>query len=364
MIFLSWSVSEFTKKVESIRQLLRQEQIQGILITTQTNFFWLTGGRPYINTTGEKACADLLVTQEKAYLIANNIEGDRLATEEIAGLSIETVTYNWWDVQGLQVKIKECVGEGKVLTDGNLGVSFARLRWNLTADEQGRFKDTGTCVGKILGQVAHEIKPGNTELEIAGMIKITAFQYGVNANVALVAVDDRTKLYRHPVPTGKKLEKYAMLVISGEKHGLYASATRLVHFGQVPADLDKRFQAVLQVDAAYLHATTPGNKLNDIFQQGIETYTSAGFPGEWTYHHQGGMAGYSSREIKGDRVTTETVKVGQAYAWNPTIAGVKSEDTFIVGNDGLQMITASPDFPVVAVEHKGFIVNRAGILVR
>lgn len=364
MIFLSWSVSEFTTKVERIRQLLCQEQLQGILITAQTNFFWLTGGRPYINTTAEKACADLLVTKGKVYLIANNIEGDRLTTEEITGLPIETLTYNWWDTQGLQAKITECVGDGRVLTDGTLGVSFARLRWNLTTDEQGRFKDTGTCVGKILGQLAHEIKPGDTELEIAGMMKIAAFQHGVNANVALVAVDDRTKLYRHPVPTGKKLEKYAMLVISGEKHGLYASATRLVHFGQVTAELEKRFQAVLQVEAAYLRATTPDNKLKDIFQQGIEAYASTGFPGEWTYHHQGGMAGYSSREIKGDIVTTEIVKVGQAYAWNPTIAGVKSEDTFIVGNDGLQMITASPDFPVVAVEHKEFIVNRAGILVR
>lgn len=364
MIFLSWSVSEFTRKVESVRQLLAEEQLEGILITAQTNFFWLTGGRPYINTTSEKACADLLVTKEKVYLLANNIEGHRLATEELAGLAIEVVTYAWWEPQGLHNKIKECVGNGLVKSDGNLGVSFARLRWTLTADEQGRFKDTGTCVGKILGEVAHEIKPGDTELEIAGMMKRAAFSYGVNANVALVAVDERTKLYRHPLPTGKKLDKYAMLVISGEKHGLYASASRLVHFGQVSADLEKRFQAVVQVDAAYLGATTAGNQLNTIFQAGIDTYASTGFPGEWTYHHQGGMAGYASREIKSDLITTEQVTLGQAYAWNPTIAGVKSEDTFILGNDGLEMITGTPNFPVVTVENKGFSIKRSGILIR
>ena len=364
MIFLSWSVSEFRKKVVSIRQLLEQQELEGILITAQTNFFWLTGWRPYINTTSEKACADLLVTKEKVYLLANNIEGQRLATEEIAGLPIETLTYKWWEPQGLDNKIKECVGNGLVLTDGNLGVSFARLRWNLTADEQGRFKDTGACVGKVLERVAHGIKPGDTEIEIASMIKMTAFEYGVNANVALVAVDGRTKLYRHPLPTGKKLDKYAMLVISGEKHGLYASASRLVHFGQVPMDLEKRFQAVLQVDAAYLSATTAGKKLNEVFQQGIDAYARTGFPEEWTYHHQGGMAGYNSREIKGDLVTTEIVKVGQAYAWNPTIAGVKSEDTFILGNDGLELLTATPNLPVVTVEHNGLSIERASILIR
>jgi Xaa-Pro aminopeptidase len=340
------------------------EQCQGILITAQTNFFWLTGGRPYINTAVEKACAELLVTEKRVYLIVNNIEAERLSTEELAGLPIEKVTYYWWEAQGVQDKIKECVGEGRVLTDAALGVKFARLRWDLTLDEQMRFKDTGMVVGKILSEVAYQIEPGNTELEIASLIKKAALPYGVNANVALVAVDDRTTLYRHPVPTEKKLDKYAMLVISGEKHGLYASATRLVHFGKVPAELEKRFQAVLQVDAAYLYATTPGSKLNEIFQQGIENYASNGFAKEWMHHHQGGMAGYSSREIKGDMSNSETVKIGQAYAWNPTIAGVKSEDTILVGNNGVEIITASTNFPVVEVEYKNMKYIRAGILVR
>lgn len=361
---MAWLVNEFNAKVERIRQLMAKEQSQGILITTQSNFLWLTGGRPYINTAVEKACAELLVTKQNVYLITNNIEGQRLVMEEIAGLPIEKITYHWWNPQGVQEKIKECVGEGRVLVDGNLGMQFTRLRWDLTNDEQERFRDTGSCIGKILDQVAEQIQPGNTELQIAGMIRRGAFEYGVNANVALVAVDDRTKLYRHPVPTEKQLQQYAMLVIAGEKHGLYASATRLVHFGEIPADLKKRFQAVLQVDAAYLYSTMPGNKLNEVFQQGVEAYASAGFSEEWIHHHQGGMAGYSSREIKGDMFATETVKAGQAYAWNPTIAGVKSEDTFIVGNHGLELITVSTKFPVVAVEHKGMIFNRTGILVR
>jgi len=361
---LAWLVSEFTEKVERIRQCMIAQSSQGILITSQTNFFWLTGGRSYINTAVEKACAELLVTGQGVYLLVNNIEGQRLGVEEIAGLPITTVTYDWWNPNGVQEAIRECVGDGLVLSDAILGAKFARLRFDLNRDEQARFKDTGLCVGKVLSEVAHQIEPGQSELDIAAEIKMTAFQYGVNANVALVAVDGRTALYRHPVPTAKTLEKYAMLVISGEKHGLYASATRLVHFGKVSADLEKRFQAVLQVDAAYLQATTPGAKLKDIFQQGIETYARSGYDNEWMYHHQGGMAGYSSREIKGDMVTEDIVKIGQAYAWNPTIAGVKSEDTILVGPDGSQIITASPNFPTIEVEYKNRICTRAAILVR
>jgi Xaa-Pro dipeptidase len=362
--FLAWSVGEFQEKVARIRQLVIQKERKAVLITLQNNFFWLTGGRPYINSVVEKACGEILVTEKAVYLIVNNIEADRLCKEEIMGLPIEKVTYNWWEPKRAQEKIRECAGQGEFITDVSLGLTFSRIRWDLTMNEQKRFQDTGSCVGKILGEIACRIEPGNTELEIADMIKSRACEHGVNANVALVAVDDRTFLYRHPLPTAKRLEKYAMLVISGEKHGLYASATRLVHFGKISAELGKRYNAVLQVDAAYITTTNPGSGINDVFQNGIEAYAAVGFDGEWIHHHQGGMAGYNSREIKADMFTAEVVNIGQAYAWNPTIAGVKSEDTFIVGEHGPQIITNSPNFPVVEVEYKGFFCIRPDILIR
>lgn len=362
--FLAWAISEFQEKVERIRTLVVQKELKAVLITSQTNFLWLTGGRPYINSVVEKACGDILVTETAVYLIVNNIEADRLCKEEIMELPIEKVTYNWWEPKGAQERIKECVGEGDFLTDVMLGLTFSRIRWNLTTKEQERFCDTGMCVGKILGDIAYQIEPGNTEIEIAAMIKNKACEYGVNANVTLVAVDERTSLYRHPLPTAKRLEKYAMLVISGEKHGLYASATRLVHFGKISTELEKRYNAVVKVDAAYIATTIPGSRVNDIFQNGIEAYAAVGFDGEWVYHHQGGMAGYNSREIKGDMFMTEVVNVGQVYAWNPTIAGVKSEDTFIVGEQGPKIITASANFPIVEIEYKGLLCQRPGILIR
>ena len=41
----------------------------------------------------------------------------------------------------------------------------------------------------------------------------------------MIATDDRVFRYRHPIPTDRRLEKHAMLVVCGRKWGLIVSAT-------------------------------------------------------------------------------------------------------------------------------------------
>lgn len=37
----------------------------------------------------------------------------------------------------------------------------------------------------------------------------------------------------------------------------------------------------------------------------------------------------------------------QAFAWNPTITGTKVEDTALVIGDNVELITSTPDWPVI-----------------
>ena len=361
---MAWHSDEFQEKVARVRGLMSNEGLEGVLVTSQTNFLWLTGGRPYINTVGDKACADILIMPDAIYLLANNIEADRLMNEELAGLPIETVRYDWWDSNGFATKLTEVSGGKALALDSALGIKFAKLRWNLTPVELARFKETCRDVGSVLESVAWQIRPGDSEIEMANMIKVEAIRHRVEANVALVAVDDRTLQYRHPVPTEKRMEKYAMLVISGQKHGLYASASRLVHFGTPSSELRRKHRAVLAVDAALIASTVPGTLLKDVFATGMAAYKEVGFEGEWVNHHQGGLAGYGSREIKADMHTVDSVKNGQVFAWNPTIAGVKSEDTILVADHTPQILTSSSNFPTVEICYKNIVLKRPDILVR
>src|ERR671921_686193 len=70
-------------------------------------------------------------------------------------------------------------------------------------------------------------------------------------------------------------------------------------------------------------------------------YAEAGFPEGWRDHHQGGMAGYASREIIATPTTHEEIEQGQAFAWNPSLVGAKAEETFVLSPDGPEVLTRS-----------------------
>jgi Xaa-Pro dipeptidase len=80
-------------------------------------------------------------------------------------------------------------------------------------------------------------------------------------------------------------------------------------------------------------------------------------------HHQGGPAGYEPREYLGDPASTDVVSVGQAYAWNPSITGTKSEDTILVGKETNEVLTAIPNWPMLTVTVNRQTVTRPAILV-
>jgi Xaa-Pro aminopeptidase len=206
--------------------------------------------------------------------------------------------------------------------------------------------------------------PGMTEYQLAGLLSGAAESRGVQAVVNLIATDQRIFSYRHPLPTSKPLQKYAMLVLCGRKWGLICSLTRLVHFGPLPDDLHRKSEAVARVDAEMIAATRPGNTLADVFQRSQMAYAAAGFPNEWRKHHQGGVAGYEPREVTVTPHISQPILVGQAFAWNPSITGAKSEDTILVADLTNEILTVMPDWPVIRVQIDDQSIDRPAILER
>ena len=201
-----------------------------------------------------------------------------------------------------------------------------------------------------------------TEYQIAGLLAGESFGRGFTPIVNLIASDERVFRYRHPIPTDRVMERYTMLVLCGRRWGLVASATRLVHFGPLPDELQDKGEAVARVDAAFIAATRPGARVADVFGQAVETYAAVGLPDEWQLHHQGGAAGYEPREYLATPASAEVVEEGQAFAWNPSITGTKSEDTIIVGAEGNEIVTATGEWPTIAVEIEGQVLQRPAIL--
>jgi antitoxin VapB len=122
-----------------------------------------------------------------------------------------------------------------------------------------------------------------------------------------------------------------------------------VSAGSPDPELAARHEAACAVEAAMITATRPGWRWADVLRAGQAAYRDAGFDGEWREHVQGGPIGYLSREfdvVPGTPGAAEVIASGTAFAWNPTVRGAKSEDTFVVGRAGAVPVTNTADWPV------------------
>jgi antitoxin VapB len=229
-------------------------------------------------------------------------------------------------------------------------------------EEGERFRALSHLCAEAMNAAIHAVRPGQTEYQLAGLLAHEAQSRGAQSIVDLIATDARIFSFRHPLPTDKKLERYAMLVLCGRKWGLVCSLTRLVHFGRLPDDVRRKAEATAKVDANFIAATRPGQTLGQVLERAKAAYAEVGFADEWQLHHQGGLAGYEPREIFATPGLTDAVAVGQAYAWNPSVTGTKSEDTILVGQDSNEVLTTIQGWPTLPVVVDGQMFERPAIL--
>lgn len=366
--------SEIDTKLQRLAGYLQLHQLDGVLLSGRPNFSWITGGRDnHIVSVSEGGVAGILATADRLICLANQIESPRFRTEELAHLGIEVIDYPWWDIPAAQKRVREVIAGRRVAADldflglglPSLPDGFSKLRWSLTEMEIQRYRLGGQLAIAALESVCRQIQIGDTEFDIAARMEYEVQRTGASNFVTLVATDQRVFEFRHPIPTARKIDRYAMLVLCAEYRGLISSCTRFVHFGQLPEELRRKQQLICDVDTTVNLATRVGRKLGEIFADLQGAYAAAGFPDEWQRHHQGGPTGYAGRDIIAHPGCPEQAVSNQAYAWNPSITGVKSEDTVLLGENGLEILTqSSPAWPMLMGHSAMGEMPRPDILVR
>ena len=245
----------------------------------------------------------------------------------------------------------------------NIGAAVDSCRATLTSQEIERYRWLGKNTAQCMAETCSSVKPGMTEHEIGADLNVRLLQQGMTPVVNLVAADERVEKYRHPIPTDKKLERYAMIVTCARKWGLILSSTRLVHFGMLPEELKRKHDAVARVDAAFISGSRVGAHIGGIFQRAQQVYAETGFGEEWKLHHQGGACGYEPREYLGTPENHTRVECDQAFAWNPSITGTKSEDTILVEANGNTILSEDHRWPAIDVEINENVISRPDILI-
>ena len=348
---------EVRTKLQRVRSWLEVAGLEGIVLASQANFAWLTGGgNNYVYVGDAAGEASLLVTISQAYLLTNNIELNRLLEEEMAGLPFQGIYWNWHQRDKAKELVADLCNLSKAVSDlGSFGLppastDFTELRYTMLPPEISRYRRLGLDAAQCVETTCFEAKPGDAELDVAASLAFECQKRDILPLVNLVAGDERIARYRHPLPTRNQVRRTLMVALTGRRHGLHVSLTRMVSFGPADLDLAARYRAVTAVDTRFNLESRAGVTLGEVVRKGIEQYASEGFPQEWQLHHQGGLTGYAGREIFGTPASHYPLRDNQVLTWNPSITGTKSEDTILLSENGLEVLTRTGSWPELEVE--------------
>jgi len=359
-------MDELKVKKDRIYHLLENKGLDGLILVKNSNIAWLTGNMDNrVVYTSEKGVVKLIVLKDNILVLTNNIEAERVIKEEGLGKKDFQVMTNQWyerDLSDDLIRKYRLGGDCYLPGVNNLEEEIKQLRFSLLPGEIKRYRILGKETSKIISKICKNIRPGETENEIRGRLAQNLWSKNINPHLILIGSDERIFAYRHPIPKDKKIRKYVMVVVCAERDGLIVNMTRFIYFGLIPQELKEKLYAVAKVDASFILNTKIGVKIADIFQNAIGTYKEVGYPDEWKFHHQGGAAGYETRDYIATPDSSQIVQPNQAFTWNPSIKGVKSEDTILITEKGYEIITEDSDWPKVEINYQSNKIARPAIL--
>lgn len=362
--------AELAEKQRRIERLLSEHNLDAVVISRNENVAWATAGLVdmRVGVQRETGAGSLLLTRGggRYYLTTEN-EADRFAAEEFAQLDYEPLLQPWY-ANDVEASIRKVAGKGRVAGDVPLGampaISLQPYRLELTDAEAERYRWLGRNVAEVTTDVLLAVRPGIRETEMPAMLAEPLIRRGILPSVYLCAADERILRYRHAVPRNAELQRFGMVGLCARRWGLSVSITRFVHFGEVARDLRDRFQSMCQVYASLLFATREGASSDQLFRVAGQAYAEQGYAGAEKFHHQGGATGYNEREWVARPGASEQVLSQQAFAWNPNLEGAKVEDTVLYSSGSIEVLTSTPQLPVLEASVQGSTYQAAGVLVR
>lgn len=359
-------MTELEAKLARVREILNARGLGAVRLRGVDWFSWATcGGSSVVLLAAETGVAEVLVTRDGAWVLTDVIEEARLREEEIpAGLPVWA--HPWTDRARRETFVNERRSGAPVASDRPaagevpLPAELVDFRSSLMPEELARYRALGRDAAEAMTEVLLAAKPEWTGWQLAGAGAEALWARGIHPTLTLVGEERRLPLHRHATASRERLGARAMLVFCARRHGLFANLTRFVYFRQPSATERQLASDVARVEAAAFRASRPGATLGQVYDALVEAYAAAGHRGGEAFHHQGGSCGYLSRDVVAVPGSGVVLQPRNAVAWNPSLPGAKIEDTAVVTDAGIELLTLDPRWPTVQVEGRA----RPELLVR
>jgi Xaa-Pro dipeptidase len=347
---------ETDSKLALLRAWLDRTGAPGVALFGAGPVAWLSAGMTNpIDRSDPTSLLWFVVTSDRAVAVTTAVERPRLEVEgglDELGFTLEDVP--WYEPGAFQLAAEKITGASwsELVPDED---ELIAMRLRLLPPERERLARLGEDTAHALEEAVRAWRPGQRDLDVQARLVDGLERVGALPVCVIVGGDERIERFRHPLAAGEPIRRFLMAVIVAQRDGLHVAATRFACANGLPDSVQAAFEAALDVERAMLDAHNSGSTYGDVMRVCDQAYAAVGHPGAWREHYQGGPIGYRQREFElappqhESRWFTQPIEPGHAVAWNPSIAGGgKTEDSFLIEDDGLRSITDTGAWPTVA----------------
>jgi Xaa-Pro aminopeptidase len=346
---------------QKIRRLLKENQLDALLVTNFINVTYLTG------FTGDDSY--LLITTQNDLLISDERYRTQLETEcpdldlvirgpgtkmlDFTAKTIEKAKASSLGVEADSMALSQrdaLVGALPKLVFASTSGWVESLRIIKDKDEIHRTRVACDIGRRVFEVVKAKLTPAMTELEVAAELEYQARRFGAKglSFEPIVGVGERAAL-PHGRATSRRIGEADFTLIDwGVNEGLYVSdLTRVIATDKISPKLRKLYGVVLKAQLAGIDAVKPGATCEEVDGAARAVIEHAGH-GKRFGHGLGHGIGLEIHEAPRLAQGQKTVlKPGMIVTVEPGIyfpewGGIRIEDDVLVTRTGHEVLTSSP----------------------
>jgi Xaa-Pro dipeptidase len=355
-------------KQQRVAEFLEDEGYDALLLTRQDSFAWFTaGGDSGAGTASEFAQVSLFITHDQRCVLASNTESGRIFEEEVAGLGFQLKESRWDEPRDRLIE-DICRGRKVASDTGVCGTTnelekLRRLRITLTELERQRYRELGRAIAHAVEATCRNVRPGETEHEVAGELSHRLIRHGITPLTMFVAGEERGEQFRLAPHKAQPIRRRLTISVSARRHGLCVSTTRTMCFNEVDREFMARYNTCSMIDATCIFFSQPGEVAAEVLRRARRIYEKSGVAHEWVLAPQGGVTAFSPCELLVVPTSQFRFRAGMAVVWTPSVGPARCGDTVLLHENGFEILTPTQQWPSVVISVKGYEVERPGVLV-
>ncbi|MBM7603626.1 Xaa-Pro dipeptidase [Metabacillus crassostreae] len=363
-------------RLEKVREMLQEQDIDMCFIQTKENVFYLTNfyTDPHERLMGlflfkhnepMFVCPKMEINQMKAAgwsydiigysdhenpwdLIDDSLQKHNVKSFKNIAVEKEEISYSRVEsiqklVQGAEiVPAEEMLNSFRVIKDDN---EIKVLR------EAAKLADYGVQVG------IEALKEGITEMEVLAKIEFELKKKGIRemSFSTMVLFGDKSG-DPHGNPGLKKLTEgdFVLFDLGVVLDGYCSDITRTFVYKSYNEKQKEIYETVLQAQQASIESSKPGVRIGDLDVIARKVITDAGY-GEYFPHRLGHGLGINVHEFPSmSHINNDVLKEGMVYTiepgiYLPSIGGVRIEDDILITKNGHEILTkTNKEFTVVS----------------